>query len=54
MLFIGLVGLCFSNILEVMLCGFGLMKFVLWVMVFMVLCNMVLDSLLIYGMGFFL
>jgi len=48
---IGSVGLCFSNILEATLRGFGSMKPALWVTAFMVLCNMVLDPLLIYGMG---
>lgn len=48
---IGSVGLCFSNILEATLRGFGSMKPALWVTAFMVVCNMVLDPLLIYGIG---
>ena len=48
---IGSVGLCFSNVLEGTLRGFGSMKPAIWVTAFMVLCNIVLDPLLIYGVG---
>lgn len=48
---LGAAGLCFSNVLEATLRGFGSMKPAIWVTAFMVLCNMVLDPLLIFGVG---
>jgi putative MATE family efflux protein len=48
---LGAVGLCFSNILEATLRGFGSMKPALWVTLLMVVCNIVLDPLFIFGVG---
>jgi len=48
---IGAVGLCFSNVLEATLRGFGSMKPALWVTMLMVACNVVLDPLFIFGIG---
>jgi putative MATE family efflux protein len=51
MALLGSVGLCFSNILEATLRGFGSMKPALWVTFFMVVCNIILDPLFIFGIG---
>jgi len=48
---LGAVGLCFSNILEATLRGFGSMKPALWVTLLMVVCNIVLDPLFMFGIG---
>ncbi len=48
---IGSIGVCFSNVLEATLRGFGSMKPALWVTLLMVACNVVLDPLFIFGVG---
>ena len=48
---LGSIGLCMCNVLEATLRGFGSMKPALRVTTLMVLLNIILDPLFIYGVG---